>query len=224
MLNLISKLFGSKKDKDVREMQPLVRQINEFYASYRNFSDDELRGKTSEFRNRIQDYLKDITAEMEEIQGEIAQLENSEETDEKERLFEQADKLKKSRNKSLEEILLEILPEAFAVVKETARRWTEQKQLKVKATQLDRDLAVSNSNITIEGEYAIWSNTWIAAGAEIEWSMIHYDVQLIGGIVLHQGKISEMATGEGKTLVSTLPAYLNVLSAPQIVQQDLGQA
>lgn len=211
MLSLISKLFGSKKDKDVREMQPLVRQINEFYDTYLKLSDDELRGKTDEFRTRIIEYLKDITAEIAEIQAQITALENSEETDEKERLFEQADKLRKARNKSLEEILLEILPEAFAVVKETARRWTENKQLKVKATQLDRDLAVKHSNIKIEGDYAIWSNTWIAAGAEIEWSMIHYDVQLIGGIVLHQGKISEMATGEGKTLVSTLPAYLNAI-------------
>jgi len=211
MLAFISKLFGSKKDKDVRELQPLVDKINSFYASYVSLSDDELRGKTAEFKNRIREYLTEADEEIAGVNKQITDPETSEDTDLKERLYALLDRLKKARNKALEAVLLEILPEAFAVVKETARRWTENKQMVVIATDLDRDLAVHNSNIRIEGDKAIWSNVWNAAGAEIEWNMVHYDVQLIGGMVLHQGKISEMATGEGKTLVSTLPAYLNAL-------------
>jgi preprotein translocase subunit SecA len=211
MLGFLSKLFGSKKDKDVRELSPYIDKINAYFAVYAGLSDDELRGKTNEFKARIATYLTDIDKEIEDLWAQIHAKDGSEDTDEKEKLFEVLDRLKKARNKELEVVLMEILPEAFAVVKETARRWTEIGQMVVTATQMDRDLAVTLANVSIEGDKAIWKNTWMAAGAEIEWKMVHYDVQLIGGIVLHQGKISEMATGEGKTLVSTLPAYLNAL-------------
>src|SRR5690606_12953569 len=127
-------------------------------------------------------------------------------------LYEKVDKLTKDRDKKLEEILKEILPEAFAVVKETSRRLTENKEIEVTATNFDRDIAARKPNETIKGDKAIWQNSWMAAGTEVTWNMVHYDVQLIGGIVLHQGKIAEMSTGEGKTLVGTLPTYLNALS------------
>src|SRR5690606_26363120 len=126
-------------------------------------------------------------------------------------LDEKIDKLEKDRDKELEEALLEILPEAFAVVKDTARRLTENSVLEVSATDFDREVAARRPNVTIEGDKALWSNTWTAAGTQVTWNMVHYDVQLIGGVVLHQGKIAEMSTGEGKTLVGTLPTYLNAL-------------
>src|SRR5690606_9242001 len=126
--------------------------------------------------------------------------------------YDSIDKLTKDRDKKLEEILLEILPEAFAVVKDTARRFSENTEIRVTATDFDRDLAARKPNVEIDGETSIWKNTWLAAGSEVTWNMVHYDVQLIGGVVLHQGKIAEMSTGEGKTLVGTLPTYLNALS------------
>jgi preprotein translocase subunit SecA len=208
MLAFLKKLFPSKKEKDVKELRPLVDQINQFYASYETLSDDGLRAKSDEFRGRIRAHLSAVS-------DRIAELKNQAEhapVDEKTVLFDEVDSLTKEEDRLLKEALDEILPEAFAVVKETARRLSVNKQLVVTATDYDREIAQRLGHIVIDGDKAIWKNTWTAAGAEITWDMVHYDVQLIGGIVLHQGKIAEMATGEGKTLVATLPVYLNALS------------
>jgi preprotein translocase subunit SecA len=214
MLNILQKglsqLFGSKSNRDVKSVAPIVEEINVHFYSYQNLSNDELRQKTQDFRYRIHQYLSEIDKQVEEL-SEKAETEELE-LEEKESIFGQVDKLKKERDEAIEEILNEILPEAFAVVKETARRFSANEFIRVKATDLDKELAVKNPHIKIEGDDAVFPNKWTAAGGEISWNMVHYDVQLIGGIVLHRGKISEMATGEGKTLVSTLPAYLNALA------------
>lgn len=209
MLKLLQKLFGNKKEKDIKELQPYVTKILAEYGKLRNISDDELRARSDVFRERIQTQIKGIAAE---IVAKKKQAESTEDLTLSERLYEEADKLRKKRNEQLEQVLLEILPEAFAVVKETARRLTENKGLRVTATDWDHAMAAKKTNVVIEGNQALWKNTWLAAGGEIEWNMIHYDVQLMGGVVLHTGKISEMATGEGKTLVATLPVYLNALT------------
>ncbi|MDO3626889.1 preprotein translocase subunit SecA [Mucilaginibacter sp. BT774] len=211
MLNFISKLFGNKSERDVKAIQPIVEKIKEEFSKLDNISHDDLRAKTIAFKETIKQGLAEIDAELQELKDRI---ENNPDLDvsEKVQLYTQVDKLEKDRNKELEVILMDILPEAFAVVKETARRLKENKTLEVTATQFDRDLAARKSNVVIKGDKAIHHNTWIAAGNEVTWDMVHYDVQLIGGTVLHQGKISEMATGEGKTLVATLPAYLNALA------------
>ena len=205
----VTKIFGTKSDRDIKAIMPLVEQIKAAYALLSHLSDDELRAKSTDFKTRIQDFLASIDAEIKSLH-EKSQA--TEDIDEKDGYFQAIDKLEEDRNKQLEIVLLQILPEAFAVVKETARRFTENKQLVVTATFEDKALAAKKSNVKIEGDQAIWLNQWNAAGNLITWEMIHYDVQLIGGIVLHQGKISEMGTGEGKTLVSTLPTYLNALA------------
>ncbi len=201
---------GNKYERDVKEIMPLVKKTNEIYASLNSLSDDELRGKTQEFRARITEHLKDIDTKIDAKNNE-AQTNASLSADDKEEIYKEVDKLKLERDKELEVVLMEILPEAFAVVKDASRRFKENETIRVKATDLDRDLAVDKPHIEIEGDYAIYQNSWEAAGNMIKWDMVHYDVQLIGGIVLHQGKIAEMQTGEGKTLVATLPAYLNGL-------------
>ncbi len=209
MIGIIKKVFGTKYDRDVKKYNPVVIEINKYFEEYKNLSNDELRNKTLEFKNRINDYLKDIDDEINKLK-ENANKE--EDIHRREEIYDAIDELIKDRDTELEIILNEILPEAFAVVKETSRRFMENEELIVTATDHDRDLAATKSNITIDGDKAIWANNWIAAGGEIEWNMVHYDVQLIGGMVLHDGKIAEMATGEGKTLVATLPLYLNALA------------
>jgi preprotein translocase subunit SecA len=210
MFNFLKKVFGTKSDRDMKEFAPMVEKINQEYAKLRDLSHDELRGKTIEFRAKIKDYLLDIDSEIAKVSENALVTEN---IGEKEDLFAQIDKLKKDRDNALEDILKRILPEAFAVVKETSRRLSENEILEVTATEIDRNLAAKNREyVSIEGDKAFWKNSWSAAGGRITWNMVHYDVQLIGGMVLHSGKIAEMATGEGKTLVSTLPAYLNGLS------------
>jgi preprotein translocase subunit SecA len=212
MIGFISKIFGgSKSEKDVKSIVPLVTRVNEFYNSYASLSNDELRAKTHDFRERIQNYIKDIDDQILETNQRADAL-SFDDLVGKDGIYQEVDKLKKQRDQKIEEVLKEILPEAFATVKETARRFKENTEIVSKATQLDRDFSVTKEYIRIEGENAIYKNTWTAAGGEVTWNMVHYDVQLIGGIVLHQGKIAEMATGEGKTLVSTLPAYLNALA------------
>jgi preprotein translocase subunit SecA len=205
----VTKIFGTKSDRDIKAILPIVDKIKEAYAQLHQISDDALRGKSIEFKQRIADFLSDIDTQISELH---AQGMATADVDEKETFFQQIDKLNEERNKQLEIVLLEILPEAFAVVKETARRLTENKKLVVTATIEDKFIASKKANVVIEGDKAIWHNQWLAAGNQITWEMVHYDVQLIGGIVLHQGKISEMGTGEGKTLVSTLPTYLNALA------------
>lgn len=211
MLSFISKLFGNKSDRDVKALQPLVEKIKIEFSKLENISHDELRAKTLDFKQRIKGGLAEIDAQIKDIKDKTEGT-NELEVSEKVALYTQLDKLDKDRNQELENILLEILPEAFAVVKETASRFMNNKTLEVTATEFDRTLAAHKSNVLIQGDRAIHHQTWLAAGNEVTWNMVHYDVQLIGGIVLHEGKIAEMATGEGKTLVATLPAYLNALA------------
>ncbi len=210
MLGFLAKIFGSKSERDIKLIQPLVVKINEHYSKLSALSHDELRGKTIEFKNKIADFLTEVDNKISALK---ADAENEDlDLHEKTAIYDQVDALGKERDAELEKVLLEILPEAFAVVKETSRRLSENDYLEVTATQFDRDYAARRNNVKIVGDKAQWANKWDAAGNEVAWNMVHYDVQLIGGIVLHSGKIAEMATGEGKTLVSTLPAYLNALA------------
>ncbi len=212
MIGVISKLFGgSKSEKDVKKILPVVDKVNQYFAQYKSLSHDELRNKSQEFRQRIAAHLATISGQIADKQKAAEEL-PVDDINGRDDLYKEIDELKKDKDKQLEVILLEILPEAFAVVKETSRRFTENPTIEVTATELDKALAVKKDNLTIQGDKAIYKNTWTAAGGTITWNMVHYDVQLIGGYVLHSGKIAEMATGEGKTLVSTLPAYLNALS------------
>lgn len=211
MLGFIQKIFGgSKSEKDVKKIAPVVAKVNQFFATYQSLTNDQLRGKTQEFRQRIKEHLTAIDAEIAERNAAAEALPFNDLLG-KDAIYQEVDKLKKDRDKKIEEVLEEILPEAFAVVKETARRFKENTDIISSATQLDRDLSVKKDYITIDGDKSIFKNTWTAGGGQVTWNMVHYDVQLIGGAVLHSGKISEMATGEGKTLVSTLPSYLNAL-------------
>jgi preprotein translocase subunit SecA len=208
--DLLKKFFGDKSAKDRKEYQPIIDKANEFFLAFRNVSDNELRDKTSMFQTRVKEGTQKLEDELKQLTDQATDINTSIHL--KEELFEEIDKLSKTIDDKIEEILAEILPEAFAVVKETARRWSENGQLTVTAKQFDRDLAAKKDGITIEGENAIWHNAWTAAGADVKWNMVHYDVQLMGGGVLHRGNIAEMQTGEGKTLVATLPVYLNALS------------
>lgn len=209
MLKTFKKLFGTKYDRDVKTYSPVVNIINSHFASYSSLTNDELRNKTLEFRSRIADHLQGIDSD---IQTLTDQANDESDLLKTEGIYNQIDEFTKKRDVHLEEILKEILPEAFAVVKETARRFMLNSTIEVTATEHDRNLAAKKSYLTISDDKAIYKNTWHAAGGEITWNMLHYDVQLIGGMVLHDGKIAEMQTGEGKTLVATLPAYLNGLS------------
>ncbi|MBX3240585.1 MAG: preprotein translocase subunit SecA [Chitinophagaceae bacterium] len=212
MLKLLSKLFGgNKSEKDIKEISPLVQQINDHFTSYADISNDELRGKTAEFKARIKQHIAPVDEEITSLKKQAEELPFNE-IGQKDEIYQKVDKLIKQRDEKLEEALDEILPEAFAVVKETARRFTNNTELEATATDLDRELSVKRPHIIIEGDKVKYKNTWTAGGNQVTWNMVHYDVQLLGGIVLHKGKIAEMATGEGKTLVSTLPAYLNALA------------
>src|ERR1019366_8140070 len=201
----------NKSEKDVAKILPYVEKINQFYQQYQSLTNDELRNKTQEFKQRIKEHLKEIDGEIASKQKEADEL-PAEEIHAKDAIYQSVDILKKERDKQIETALDAILPEAFAVVKETAHRFKENTELVSTATELDRDLSVRKDYVRIEGDKSIFKNTWTAGGGKVTWNMLHYDVQLIGGVVLHQGKICEMATGEGKTLVSTLPSYLNALS------------
>src|SRR5688572_25512477 len=209
MFGFITKIIGTKSDKDIKAVQPIVADIHEAYEKIKTLGTDELRAKSQEFKNRIAEYIRE---EQDEINSLKKKAESSEDIHEKEEIYSEVDKKEKDIAKKIEEVLNDILPEAFSVIKEAAKRLKENDTLKVKATELDKTLAVRKGYIKIDGETATWQNSWIAAGNTVKWDMVHYDVQLIGGIVLHQGKISEMATGEGKTLVATLPVYLNALA------------
>ena len=211
MIGFITKIFGGGKSaKDVKKIEPYVGQINKFFSSYQSLNNDQLRSKTQEFRQRIKEHLTEIDTEIADKNNTADELPFNDLMG-KDAIYQQVDKLKKDRNKKIEEALEELLPEAFAVVKETAHRFKEHTEIISTATQMDRDLSVIKDYITINSDQSNYKNTWMAGGGSVTWNMLHYDVQLIGGVVLHQGKISEMATGEGKTLVSTLPAYLNAL-------------
>ncbi|MEL6695890.1 MAG: preprotein translocase subunit SecA [Bacteroidota bacterium] len=211
MKNLLKSIFPSKKDRDVKQLWPYVGAINAEYEKIHDISDDELREASQDIRQRIFDHTEAIR---EEIEATRTEAESTTDIHEKDRLFSKIDELTKTQYKQIDEIMDDLIPEAFAIVKETARRLTENGELRVTANDRDRELAEGKGAgyVAIEGEEAIWAKSWLAADAEVTWNMIHYDVQLIGGTVLHQGKIAEMATGEGKTLVATLPVFLNALT------------
>jgi preprotein translocase subunit SecA len=209
MFDFIKKMLGNKSQRDIRGINPLVDRAIKSWEQIRLLSNDELRGKTIEFRERITNYIAEKEREISDLKLQLSSDEI--EIDEKEKLYGELDKLEKESYDLIQEVLLEILPEAFAVVKDTARRFFENGFIEVTATQNDRDLAARKPSVEIVGDKARFANSWTAGGNTIKWDMVHYDCQLIGGVVLHEGKIAEMATGEGKTLVATLPVYLNAL-------------
>ena len=208
--SLIKKMFGSKADRDLKELKPILDKILESYRKIDTLSDDQLRAESARIKGVISDYIAEDQARKKELRGKLEDLEIS--PDEKERLATEVDKLTKKIDSRIEEVLMQVLPDAFAVMKSTARRFKENPTITVSATDYDRELAASHDFVEIVGDKAVWKNSWMAGGNRITWDMVHYDVQLIGGIVLHQGKIAEMATGEGKTLVATLPVFLNALA------------
>ena len=207
--DFFKKIFGSKADRDMKAIRPMLDKVLVAYSTIDKLSDDELREKCQSLKDLIQSRIASDEQRIAQIKVE---LETEIPLSQKEKLATEADKLVKEVDKKIEEVLEQILPDAFAIMKSTARRFKENAEIRVKATDFDRDLSASKEFVTIEGDYAIWQNHWMAGGNEITWDMVHYDVQLIGGIVLHQGKIAEMATGEGKTLVATLPVFLNALA------------
>lgn len=208
--NFLTKFFGTKSDRDLRELMPIVNKIREAYPRYTTLTNDQLRNETERLRKVVRDYIAEDEAKVEQLK---AQMESDEiDYEEKDRIYKEVERLTKQIDEKIEEVLNQILPDAFSIVKETARRFKENETIEVTATQFDRDLAAQKDFVTIQGDKAIYKNRWMAGGNEIVWDMVHYDVQLIGGVVLHQGKIAEMATGEGKTLVATLPVFLNALA------------
>lgn len=208
--NILKKILGDSNKNVFKDINPLVEQTKVEFTKIQSITNDELREKTTEFKSRIKEYTADIEEEIQTLKDKTQ--DHSTDVDAKDEIFQQIEKLELKSNEKLEEILLEILPEAFAVMKETARRFTENAEIEVTATDFDRFVASKKDVVEIEGDKAIWYNSWTAGGTEVTWGMVHYDVQLIGGVALHKGKISEMQTGEGKTLVATLPVYLNSLS------------
>ena len=209
LLNSVLKIFvGDKQQKDLKLLQPIVEKTNSFAEAIGNLSNDELRAKSEEFKSKIKEATNSFDTKITELEQEAL----SAGIDRQEEIYAEIDTLKDEAYEASEAVLQEIMPEAFAVVKETAKRFTNNSEIEVTATPFDRELSAIRENVTLVGDKSVWSNTWDASGQEIIWDMIHYDVQLIGGSVLHQGKIAEMMTGEGKTLVSTLPVYLNALT------------
>ncbi len=207
-LDFLSKIFGNKSQRDLKEITPWVDKVKAVYEEIQTLSDDEIRERTAELRKRIQDYVAEDKREIEALRASI----EGKDLDEREAIWREVDKREKAVLDKMEEVLDEILPQAFAIIKDTARRFAQNSEIRVRATQLDRDLAVTKDFVSIDGDTAVYRNHWLAGGNEQAWDMIHYDVQLIGGTVLHKGKIAEMATGEGKTLVATLPVFLNALT------------
>ncbi|MBO5876198.1 MAG: preprotein translocase subunit SecA [Bacteroidales bacterium] len=207
--DLFKKIFGTKAERDLKQLRPMLDKVLAAYETIDKLDDDQLRAKCDELKAKIQEAIAADEKRIAEIKLEI---ETDIPLDKKEKLATESDKLVKKVDETIETVLNEILPEAFAIMKSTARRFKENNVIRVKATQFDRDLSTTKEFVSIEGDYAVWQNHWMAGGNEITWDMVHYDVQLIGGIVLHQGKIAEMATGEGKTLVATLPVFLNALA------------
>lgn len=209
-LNKVLKGFlGDKKAQDLKEVKKVVTKIKAVEPNIGELSDDGLREKTAEFKSKIKEATASITAQIEQIKE---QIKNSTNVDEKEALFSKIEALKKDSYEIEEKVLLQVLPEAFALIKETSRRWAQNGEIRVTATDWDRELVAAGKDfVEIQGNQAVWKNSWNAAGTPVVWDMVHYDVQFIGGVILHSGKIAEMATGEGKTLVGTLPIYLNAL-------------
>ncbi|MDR0814438.1 MAG: preprotein translocase subunit SecA [Bacteroidales bacterium] len=208
--SFLSSLFGNKAQKDMKEIRPYVDRIKAAYERVAGLSNDRLREETAQMRKQIQDAIQDEQNKIADLKAKAEDVNAS--VDEVERCYKEIDRLEKAMVEDVEKTMNEILPVAFSVMKETARRFKENERIEVTATDFDRALAIKKHNVMIAGDKAIWLNRWMAGGNEIVWDMVHYDVQLIGGVVLHQGKIAEMATGEGKTLVATLPVFLNALA------------
>ena len=206
IINSVLGLFlGNKYERELKEINPYVDKTHIEYEKVKGLSNDELRDRTDELRKEI---LKSVEDDENEIRSLREKAEAEEDVYLKEDIYNAIDKLEKQINEKLEATLDQLVPKAFAIVKETARRFKENSVLEVTARQFDRDLAATRESITINDNKALWSNKWIAGGNEITWDMVHYDVQLIGGVALHKGKIAEMGTGEGKTVVATLPVFL----------------
>ena len=210
IIEFITKLFGNKAQKDMREIQPYVDQVKAVYPEIDALSNDALRARSQALMEKIAATVAPKKTKIAELRASIEALE----IDKREKVYQQIDDLEKEIKEQYKVVLMEVLPEAFAIVKSTARRFAESESIEVTATQRDRDMAADARYdfIEIDGEKAIYHNHWMAGGNEVTWDMVHYDVQLFGGVVLHQGKIAEMATGEGKTLVATLPVFLNALT------------
>ncbi|MBR6490337.1 MAG: preprotein translocase subunit SecA, partial [Muribaculaceae bacterium] len=207
--SFLKSIFGNKSDRDLKKLMPIVREIQKVYPEIEQLSNDELRARSAAIKQEIQEYVKPQRDEIASVKAEIEKLDY----EEREPLWAKVDKLEKEVLERIEDKLDDVLPVVFAIVKETARRFAENETIEVTATDFDRKLAADGHDfLDIEGDKAIYYNHWEAGGNEMTWNMIHYDVQLIGGSVLHQGKIAEMATGEGKTLVATLPVFLNALA------------
>ena len=204
----LTKLFGNKSQRDLKEITPYVEKVKAVYPSIKELSNAELRGRIDAIKQRIQDYVADERAKVNSLREGI----DGKELEEREAIWAEVDKIEKEITDKMEVVLEEVLPEVFAIVKDTARRFAENPEVVVTANDFDRDLATRFNFVRIEGDKAIYANHWMAGGNEITWDMVHYDVQLFGGVVLHKGKIAEMATGEGKTLVATLPVFLNALT------------
>lgn len=210
MLKLFAKIFGTKSERDIKRLLPIVQKINEHYQQLHKLSNDELRQQTVLFKRKIKEAISDEEQELAQLKARIEQ-EYDMNIEEKERLHKRIEELEDLIYKKTSVVLDELLPEVFAVVRETARRFKENEEIVVTATEMDKELAATKDFVRIEGDKAIYKNSWMAGGNRIVWDMVHYDVQLMGGIVLHEGKIAEMATGEGKTLVATLAVFLNAL-------------
>ena len=206
--DILSKLFGNKSQRDLREVQPYLTKIKETYPSIQALSNDELRARSESLKQKIREYTAAERAEIEKLKSNVEELD----LEAREEVWNKVDKIEKTILDRTEEILDEALPEAFSIVKDTARRFAENAEIVVTATERDREFATKFDFVRIEDDKAIYQNHWVAGGNDMTWDMVHYDVQLIGGVVLHKGKIAEMATGEGKTLVATLPVFLNALS------------
>ena len=209
LVDIIKKVFGTKSDRDMKKVKPLLDKVLSAYETIDKLTNDELRAHSEELKRRLREVEEPFESRIAEIK---AQLESDIPVKQKESLATESDKLVKDEDAAIEKMLEEILPEAFAIMKSTARRFAQNPVVEVSASEFDRKLSVSHDFVQIDGDKALWQNHWIAGGNEVTWDMVHYDVQLIGGIILHQGKIAEMATGEGKTLVATLPVFLNALA------------
>src|SRR6056297_591388 len=208
IFDVLKNMFGSKAERDLKENQPVVDKVLEVYNGLQNEDNDAIRQRTVRMKQRIHDYIAEDKAEIDKKKEEAL----SRDIYEREELYNEIDEIEDAIDNKIEDVLEEILPEAFAVMRETARRFKENEEIKVSASEFDKEVAAENDFVEIRGEHSVWFNRWVAGGNEIVWDMMHYEVQLLGGVVLHRGKIAEMATGEGKTLVATLPMFLNALT------------
>jgi len=205
---ILGKILGNKSERDIKEISPVIEQIKEEYKRITQLSNDELRAESEKLKQTIAERIKPEEDEIAALKVEVEEVE----IQDSEKIYERIDKLEEQIDEKIEDVLNEILPVAFAIVKETAKRFSENEEVVVTANDFDRELSTTRDSIVIRGDKAAWSNTWLAGGTPVTWNMVHYDVQLIGGVVLHRGNIAEMATGEGKTLVATLPVFLNALT------------